>query len=256
MTYTREQIVQLLLQGRPISIVRYGDGESIMLNSTSSFSAFRKASIDVLRRQIGCDPTLKEVEDIRQNLIDTYANADIIGVPMHKNLASLSKSWTEAANILKENVPTHTENICNIDVAYQMLDTDDYDKLLRNRHVLNYISCRDLDEGFKRRFNVGIVNKFTIAPEMKFTSGYEGLKHYPDQFNRIPRWMEVQAENFPGSLLLVGAGVIGKIYCNWWRDLGGVAFDAGGCMDIWAGFITRGPERGLDKVDPDPKYKL
>ncbi len=85
-------------------------------------------------------------------------------------------------------------------------------------------------------------------------SGYEGDRHYPTQFNRIPRWMDVQAENYPGSLLLVGAGVIGKIYCNWWRDRGGVAFDVGGCMDCWAGKLTRGPERGLDKEDLT--YKL
>jgi UDP-N-acetyl-D-mannosaminuronic acid transferase (WecB/TagA/CpsF family) len=87
-------------------------------------------------------------------------------------------------------------------------------------------------------------------------SGYEGDEHFPTQFNRIPRWMTVQLENFPGSLLLVGAGVVGKIYCNWWRDLGGVAFDVGGCMDIFAGKVTRGPDRGLDKDDPNPIHKL
>ena len=36
-------------------------------------------------------------------------------------------------------------------------------------------------------------------------------------------WMDVMQQQAPGSLLLVGAGVIGKIYCNWWKDRGGVA---------------------------------
>ena len=99
-----------------------------------------------------------------------------------------------------------------------------------------------------------MVNKYTIAPEAKFTSGYEGPLHYPEQFNRIHRWMTVQLENFPGSLLLVGAGVIGKIYCNWMRDRGGVAFDIGAVMDLWAGFSTRGPNRGLNVKDES--YKL
>jgi UDP-N-acetyl-D-mannosaminuronic acid transferase (WecB/TagA/CpsF family) len=64
------------------------------------------------------------------------------------------------------------------------------------------------------------------------------------------------AERHPGSLLFVGAGIFGKIYCNWWRDRGGVAMDVGGVMDIWSGKITRGPDKGLDKDDPDTRYKL
>ena len=250
----KDEILRILLSGKPVSIVRAGDGEGLVLNAHASYSAFELASTAVLKRQMGVDPTVNQVNEIRQNLIDTYTHADIIGIPNHKQ--STSGHWTKVIDILNENVPGHTTRYCDIDLAYQMLKDDSYDRLLQNRHVLNYISCRDLDDGFKRRFNVGITNKYTIQPEIKFTSGYEGPSHYPEQFNRIHRWMSVQLENFPGSLLLVGAGVIGKIYCNWWRDLGGVAFDAGGCMDIWAGFITRGPERGLDKVDPDPKYKL
>lgn len=251
---TKEQIVQKFLDGKPISIVRCGDGEGIVLNAMSSVSALQICNESVLRRQMGYWPTVPDIEAIRNNLIEAYANCDIIGLPMHKQ--ATSGHWTKVAGIINENVPGHTETICDIDIAYQMLDDGSYDKLLQNRHVLNYISCRDLDEGFKRKWNVGVTNKFQIAPEAKFTSGYDGDVHYPTQFSRIPRWMEVQAANFPGSLLLVGAGVIGKIYCNWWRDLGGVAMDVGGAMDIWAGRITRGPERGLDKEDTDSKHKL
>ncbi len=251
---TKEEILNLLLAGNPISIIRLGDGECIILNATSSYSAFRKASDAVIKRQIGYHPTVNEVEEIRQNLIDAYTNADIIGVPAHKNLERLSSNWTQAAAILKENVPKHTSLVCDINVGYQMLEDDSYDKLLRNRHVLNYISCRDLDNGFRNKWNIHTVNQYLVAPESKFTSGYDGDVHYPTQFNRIPRWMDVLSERHPGSLLLVGAGVIGKIYCNWWRDRGGIAFDAGGVFDAWAGRVTRGPERGLDKEDNT--YKL
>jgi hypothetical protein len=113
-----------------------------------------------------------------------------------------------------------------------------------------------LDEGFKRKWNIGTVNKFTIAPEAKWTSGYQGDIHYPTQFNKIPRWMDVVSKDWPKSILLVGAGVIGKIYCNWWRDRGGIAMDVGGVMDIWYGKVTRGPEKVLDTDDPNTTYKL
>lgn len=249
---SKDEIIQLLLAGKPISIVRYGDGESIMLNSGSSVAAFRLASEAVLRRQIGYDPTVKHVDEIRQNLIDCYSSADVIGISCHKQ--KVDGHWQKSLAVLKENVPDHTTNYCDIDLAYQMLEDDSYSRLLQNREVLSYISCRDLDEGFRRKFNIERVLKYTIAPEMKWTSGYNGDLHYPTQFNRIPRWMQVQSEIFPDSLLLVGAGVIGKIYCNWWRDRGGIAMDVGGVMDLWAGRVTRGPERGLDKIDLT--YKL
>jgi hypothetical protein len=251
---TKEQVISKLLENKPISIIRNGDGEKLVLDSMRTVSALQLCDHAVLQRQLGYSPSLKDVEAIRANLIEAYSKCDIIGIPNHGR--KVSSHWDDVLKVLDENVPGHTTTYCDIDLAYHMLSDNSYDQLLQNRHVLNYISCRDLDEGFKRKWNIRTVNKYTIAPEKKFVSGYEGDEHFPTQFNRIPRWMTVQLENFPGSLLLVGAGVVGKIYCNWWRDLGGVAFDVGGCMDIFAGKVTRGPDRGLDKDDPNPIHKL
>jgi hypothetical protein len=49
-----------------------------------------------------------------------------------------------------------------------------------------------------------------------------------------------------GNICLVGAGFIGKIYVNWFKERGGVAMDIGAVMDLWAGKATRGPLRGTD----------
>lgn len=252
---TNERILNKLLEGKPISVIRCGDGEGIILNALSSVQTLQLANTAVLHRQLGYHPSVNDIEAIRLNLIDAYTNCDVVGLPNHKQ--KVDGHWNRVAQVLNVNVTRETPaDVCDIDIAYHWLSDGSYDKLLQNRKVLNYISCRDLDEGFRNKWNIHTVNKYTIAPEKKFTSGYEGDEHYPTQFNRIPRWMEVQAQNFPGSLLLVGAGVIGKIYCNWWRDLGGVAMDVGGAMDVWFGKVTRGPERGLDKDDPNPIYKL
>jgi hypothetical protein len=254
MILSNQEVLDKLLVGRPVSVARIGDGESLVLDSQSSYSAAKQACDAVLKRQVGYEVSMKDLEEIRLNLIRTYTDCDVIGIPMHKQVTN--SHWEKVVYVLNANVPGHPELYCNIDVAYQWLEDGSYDRLLQDRKVLSYISCRDLDEGFRRKWNIQIVNKFTIAPEAKFTSGYDGDVHYPTQFNRIPRWMEVVSERHPGSLLLVGAGVIGKIYCNWWRDRGGISMDVGGCMDIWHGKVTRGPERGLDKDDPNPIYKL
>lgn len=249
--YTGDQILQIIKGKAPVSIVRCGDGEGIILNAVSSVSALQLANTAVLHRQLGYYPSLNDIEAIRANLVSTYNEADIVGIPNHKQ--DTNSHWRKVKGLLETNC-TPKGNYCDIDIAYHWLEGGSYNKLLRNRKVLNYISCRNLDDGLKRRFNIGTINRYTIAPEAKFTSGYDGELHYPTQFNKIPRWMDVLIERHPGSLLLVGAGVIGKIYCNWWRDRGGVAMDIGGVMDLWAGRITRGPERGLD-VESD-KYKL
>lgn len=244
---SKEQIIQLILKGGPISIVRCGDGEKMVLDLTSSVPALRQCDNAVFQRQLGYSPSIKEAEEIRNNLIDAYSHCDVIGLPNHKQ--KTNKHWHEVVAVLHKNVPTRTDVVCDIDAAYQMLYDNDYDTILQDRNILNYVSCRDIDEGFKNKWDISRVNKFTISPEAKFTSGYQGDKHYPTQFNKIPRWMDVVIKQSPGSLLLVGAGVVGKIYCNWWRDRGGVAMDCGGVFDLWFGRVTRGAGRGLDKED-------
>jgi len=253
MTITREEILEKLLGETPVSITRCGDGEAIVLNATAGYNEFELASVAVLKRQMGYSPSVEDVKAIRENLIECYNNCDCIGVPMHKQ--ETSSHWKKVFDILNKN--TQNDGVyCDIDIAYQMLKDDSYERLLMNRKRLYYVSCRDLDEGFKRKYGVSYAVRYAIAPEAKFTSGYEGEAHYPTQFNKIQRWMDkVNPDNRP-HLLLVGAGVIGKIYCNWWRDRGGIAMDVGGVMDIFAGYVTRGPERGLDKLDPNPIYKL
>ena len=235
---------------KPLSIVRCGDGEAIVLNGFKDLPSLKA----VYKRQFGFIPPIDHSEEIRENLISAYKNCDIIGIPLKES--KNEDYWSKVKDILKEN--TH-ENIleekftASIDLHSHLLDKDHYTKLLEGLDTLNYISCRNLDAEFKNLFNIRTVNRFTIAPEVKFTSGYNGEKHYPYQFNQIRKWMD-RAINCEGSLCLTGAGVVGKIYNNWFRDRGGVAIDIGSIFDSWAGLSTRGSERGLDVKDD--KYKL
>jgi hypothetical protein len=198
-----------------------------------------------MKRQMGYEPTMGEVDEIRLNLQTAYRGADIVGVPMHSNLNDLGNHWTSVQQTVEPFCTTKKRT--STDVFYEMLYDGSLLNWLRDKPVVNYISCRDIDEPFRRVLNIGQVNSVIIAPEVKFTTGYTGEKHYPDQFNKMEWWMN----NAPiaGTPCLVGAGVIGKIYCNWFRDRGGIAIDVGAVMDLLAGFRTRGPQRGSDAVD-------
>lgn len=246
MTLSSTDILNVLKLGRPVSIIRAGDGEKIVLESIIGIPEYQLCIQSVMKRQMGYEPIMSEVEAIRQNLIAAYHGADIIGLPMQKNLADLNKHWQGVENVVK---PLATTNkFCSIDVFYDMLYDGTLLNWLKDKPVINYISCRKIPF---ERIGIKQVNHFHIAPEVKFTS-YEGEHHYPEQFNRIERWMDKCAVE--GNICLVGAGVIGKIYCNWFRDRGGIAIDVGAVFDLLAGFATRGPLRGLDVKNEN--YKL
>lgn len=244
---TQPEILYRLNNGTPVSIVRAGDGEGLVLRSSDNIESYQECIKRVMMRQLGYEPTMSEVVAIRKNLITAYQGADIIGVPMQKHLKDLSEDWTIVGQLIKQYNTTSPR--CSIDVFYDMLYDGSLLEWLKDKPVINYISCREIPFS---RIGVLQVNKYIIAPEQKFTSGYRGPVHYPDQFNKIEQWMSKCA--IEGNPCLVGAGVIGKIYCNWFRDRGGIAIDIGAVFDLLAGFSTRGPLRGLDVINE--MYKL
>lgn len=250
MTLTHDDIFNVLQVGKPVSIIRAGDGEKIVLESNIGLPEYQLCIKSVMVRQMGYEPTMGDVNKIRHNLIKAYQEADIVGIPAQKNLVDLNSHWRGVEQVVKPL--TTTKKFTSTDVAYDMLYNGMLDKWLMGKKTIIYIGCRDIDDGLRQRYGTKTVNSFIIAPEAKFTSGYEGERHYPEMFNKMEWWLN--AANCEGNPCLVGAGVIGKIYCNWMRDRGGVAFDIGAVMDLWAGFSTRGLNRGLNVKDET--YKL
>lgn len=247
---TASDILNILKLNRPVSIIRAGDGEKIVLESNQDLVKYQVCVKSVMIRQMGYEPIMSDVNKVRQNLIEAYRGADIVGLPAQKNLVDLNSHWRGVDLAVKPWC--NTRKFTSTDVAYDMLYNGMLDEWLTGKKKIIYIGCRDIDEGLRRRFGTVHVHSYIIPPEAKFTSGYEGERHYPEMYNKVEWWLD--AANCAGVPCLVGAGVIGKIYCNWMRDRGGVAFDIGAVMDLWAGFSTRGPNRGLDVKDET--YKL
>lgn len=247
-----ERIIKCLNAKEPLSVIRYGDGEAMVLNAFND----TKGLNFILKKLLGQVPPFADVINIRHNLIQAYREADIIGVPVqNRHMNDPNSYWHKANSILVDAVGDaylSKKEITNIDVHSYFLDKGYYDQLLTGIDTLCYISCRQLDEAFKRRYGIKNVHSFIIAPEMYYTSGYDGPPHYPDQYNEIKEW--VKTIPIKGNLCLVGAGVVGKIYNNWFRDQGGISMDVGSIMDSWGGKRTRGEGRGLDVIDET--YKL
>lgn len=61
--------------------------------------------------------------------------------------------------------------------------------------------------------------------------------HFPTVYDRTLAELSVPR---PGAVFLVAGGLLGKIYCDRIKQLGGIAFDIGAVVDAWMGHNTRG----------------
>ena len=227
----------------PLAIIRYDDGESMMFNGVIEDTHF------ILKKVLGYIPSEGEIALMKENLIKAYKECDVIGIPTERHLAREDR-WKDSLAVFKNAVSENTlmnKFKTSVDIFYDLLKDNLYAPLFTGINTLNYISCRNLDDVFKEKFGIENVNSFIISPEPTYTSGWTGDKHFPEQFLQIEQWIKtVPCE---GNLCLVGAGIPGKIYNNWFRDQGGVSLDLGSIFDAWAGAKTRGKGRGLDVYD-------
>lgn len=239
-----KEIIQTSLRMMdPLSVIRYGDGESMVLRGGADADF-------VFNRQLGGANALEQSE-IKYHLIDAYQRADIIGLP---TLRHLEGPWKNVLQPLVEHRGSLPIMTCSIDYHVDFLQNGAFDELLTGRDELYVITCReDVPEALKKKYGIGKVHAFIIPPELKFELSYSGPRHYPDVFKAVLNWIGYFGD-LRGKLCLIGAGVVGKYYNKKFAMAGGVSLDIGCVFDLWAGLKTRGEGRGAG-VKEDT-YKL
>ena len=242
-------IMSSLVGKTPMSLVRLGDGESMVMQYPYKEDRMHY----VMKRQFNYIPENEDLKFISNTVINAYSNADIIGVPTESHREKHGYWWASAEEyLIKSNPKAKNALKTSIDVHTDMFYAGMFDRILNNRDQVFVISGRDLDEGLKRKYKVKNVTSIKISPEQKFESKKSNDRHYPDQFNFINKWFK--SHDFKGCLCLVAAGVLGKHYCSMFKKYGGVAIDIGHLADVWAGKVTRGAGKGADAVNN--QYKL
>lgn len=238
----------------PFLATRYGDGEAILLENKNE-----KYTNHIFKRQLGRNLDSKDIKIIRENLVETLNNSDLIGIPTNRHLKIKDGYWSKSIDILNENCSINIKQFGSIDFHYEFLknwenNNSYYDLLLNNMSELYVINCRDVVDGFLRRFNINKVELILTPPEIMFeNSAYLGVPHYPNRFFEIKDKINSMGK-LNGKLLLYGAGFIGKIYGLFWKNNGGVAVDIGSVFDKFAGKNTRGKGYGPNSIDLT--YKL
>jgi len=240
------QLVAWTKERRPFSMVRLGDGEFAVLKYPMI------TDTAMVKRKIGRwfdVSTLgkKHFRSIRNEIRRACNAADFLGVPSINEQKRYPK-WKRFQKFCKKNEVFGPHQQYFHFYAINKLWTQGYLMQMLHRQDLVYcIAGRDVSRALERVCTIGKVVTHLVAPEKfvwrgglgigKANAGYQGKPHYPQQHEELLRWLATA--DYKGHIFLVGAGGLGKEYCNCIKQHGGMALDVGALFDGWAGLASR-----------------
>lgn len=202
----------------------------------------KKDVMDSLSRQWGIEDIAdEEIRSVSRSMIAAARAADFIGVP------SLDYEPQTPNHLLERSVFTLGERLrifsphakhVHVNIHYALGMLPEFFDMIRAAPRLILITCRDVAGRLRGRIGEREIVHFPIPIQHKFSRQQNTECHYPEAFQRTMK--RIADEVGPSTLVLVGGGVLGKIYCHAVQQRGGVALDIGSLFDAWAGEHTRG----------------
>ena len=253
------QILNAHRERQPLSVIRLGDGEGNFLPYPDHAAHLARSDQDATQRIWWGMPRLSEddIAQMSESLRCAVGNADVVGIPDLSRLCfglpvptppEIYHSWHDFRGILsildlleRTESPFRPDQLltsCHIhaDLASWSL----YDRLFQTVRTVSLVTCHEtLSQRLAERFGVATGQTYLIPPEQKYADlfGYGGeRRHYPEAFEELRLSLTVKE---PGEIFLVAAGFLGKLYCNWIKERGGIAIDIGSIADFWCGYTTR-----------------
>jgi hypothetical protein len=177
----------------------------------------------------------EELNQIRERVRVACADADILGLPTRCQYDVTERYGRVFRALIDWGLPSEHQLIADANIHWYLQFSGAMADILRNCAVLGVIGCRDIEAELRVNFQIGKVMTWIVRGENSFP-GSASEPHWPDGFHRVMDSVKVVQEGQP---FLIGAGVLGKIYCQRVKELGGVAIDVGSVIDAWAGVDSR-----------------
>ncbi|HYD70453.1 hypothetical protein [Azospirillum sp.] len=242
----RDRIRRAMAERAPFSVIRLGDGEGRIMGFPHDVP--RPLVADIWYTWFGyTDFTDDRVASVRLMLKEACRHADLIGIP-HAEPDAASDFGRVAALLHRDGFAEPATPVCHAGFHIWFQAKDWYRDLFAGLPRVGIIGPRDLTAAFPALYGVPEVEWLPVPPEMRFSDLPEGEKaglvradaHLAQRFPALmEREIPALLARHPGLVVLVGAGILGKLYCRRIKDLGGVAVDVGSMMDVWAGLKTR-----------------
>lgn len=251
-----EYLIDKIRKRTPFSSIRAGDGEgNIML-------AMRPGQHDYLARYVfdliwhtmfGAS-TISESQkskflvDFESSLLD----ADFLGVPTREQVEKRLENAIDGTDIdirggtgvlstwywLSQN-----RGILDSDKAigichYHIRLGKELGRLLSEAEIVSAVTCYPQLLGLlSSRYSINPGVTLLIPPQASNIERTPDWAHYPSRYHEINQ--ELERTDLSGHVFLVGAGLLGKMYCAKIKQSGGIALDIGSLIDVLVGVPTR-----------------
>jgi len=256
-----DRIVESAQRGEAFSLVRIGDGEGNVLRLSSTFGApptsIDEKCFDAIFRMQNSTPFLGDMSGkikFASLLATAVSNATLLGVravwselPPESEIIRRTFDDGEIRGALgmlnarlfaEELVRRSKARPAGVTFAHCYLALlYDLPRMLDNVPESLIISGRgSLRNEFQNRLGKRLVDFITVPLEGAGDPEEPMKSHY---YGYFPRVLDRLSDSLSNTLVLIGAGIFGKIYCEAVRSAGGVAVDLGSGFDLLAGISTR-----------------
>ncbi|WP_139114786.1 tetratricopeptide repeat protein [Rhizorhabdus dicambivorans] len=242
-----------IARGEPFSWIRLGESEArfLLCHRPEMRGPLTDGEIEFVGRYIwrnwhGADIRRADparLEGLAKQLEEAIVDADLLGVPSSPRFA---------------NEPEHTGSLAALDRHMERLAPrgrycEFFDSLILNERVPFYADILEgidfigsvgphagLAELLARQLGIPNSASYVIPGESRLGRPQDAADrgtHFPEVFDRLMKEIRVPHR---GAVFLVAGGMLGKLYCDRIKQLGGIAFDIGAVVDAWMGYNTRG----------------
>jgi hypothetical protein len=257
--FVADTVCARLSERKPFSMVRIGDGEGNVLSlADSGIEHLRElkwfnAIFYLQDRQI---LDIARAESFAETMENSVRNADVLGVREFPFYNDEDTELKTAQSALLEGDLRGSLGILRARHAFTRLLLDGrlvntivtsawvhlallnhLDKMAEAANKILVISGRtSLSAAFARRYDSKPMQFLSVPLEATADPDVERSHHFPETHELILSSMH---GGLAGTLVLVGAGIFGKAYCQAAKSAGGVALDLGSAFDVLAGIKTR-----------------
>jgi hypothetical protein len=259
------RIRKFLTEGQAASLVRVGNAEGSALRLTydpihpTHFKIFN----DVFSSQNGCMINEIEARAFCHKIRRALMSADIVGF----RTIDSNVRGPELALILRHISNGNVEGALGLIYARQFLQDMLSEGRLLDRiltsawihlalipflteimdaadRIIVITGRPELGEAFAKRLGARL-QSFITVPVEGFRPHDPTESHYGDVCQSV---INVLKQDLRGTLILIGAGLFGKIYCHAAKISGAVAIDLGSTFDLLAGVTSRPAHSAFDII--------
>jgi hypothetical protein len=246
----------------PFSLVRCGDGESVVLGYPGFVHERRFMTWMANFFGTHADEPGK-FEPLQSHLRWAISTADVVGT-FRERVRDVEASRQRALELGAKPDLTNADKVEISQIEWRLLDVlahpllaDDalltstnvhirleesgfLRSVIENAEQVNVITGNDIVDRLQAEFPNTRIKQTRVPTEYKFETARAGWEqaepHFPQVFERL--MADIEGGKYPG-ITLIGAGPCGKVYASAIKKAGGIGIDVGSILDAWAGRQTR-----------------